>query len=143
MNAEWHVLGRGECRRYVVDRGDAGYVSIVQVQYAELCTAEPGCIRQHGLEHSLQLAGRSADDLEDLRGRGLLLQRLGEVLACLGELAVTRFELLFQLGQGGSPRAGACSPRRSGRTNTAWPLAFCFLARQDHPPRRDQSSARP
>src|SRR5262245_21600836 len=33
MNAKWHVLGRGECGRYVVDRGDTGYVSIIQVQY--------------------------------------------------------------------------------------------------------------
>src|SRR5262249_37260022 len=55
MNAEWHVLGRGERRRYIVDRGNTGYVAIVQVQYTELCTAEPGRIRQHGLEHRLQL----------------------------------------------------------------------------------------
>src|SRR5262249_50553167 len=29
MNAEWHVLGRGERRRYVVDRGNTGYVCII------------------------------------------------------------------------------------------------------------------
>src|SRR5262245_7132720 len=79
MNAEWHVLGRGERGRYVVDRGNTGYVCIVQVQYGELCTTEPGRIRQHGLEHRLQLAGRAADDLQHLRGRRLLLQRFREL----------------------------------------------------------------
>ena len=36
-------------------------------------------VRQHGLEHRLQVAGRSGDDLQHLRRRGLLLQRLGKL----------------------------------------------------------------
>jgi hypothetical protein len=63
MNAEWHVLGRGQCRRYVVDRSDTQYLPVVQVQYAELGTAEPGGISQHGLENRLELARRRANDL--------------------------------------------------------------------------------
>src|SRR5262245_34517594 len=46
MNAEWHVLRRGERGRHIVDRGDAQYVPVLQVQYADLGTAEPSCIRQ-------------------------------------------------------------------------------------------------
>ena len=34
-------------------------------------------VLQHGLEHRLKLARRAGDDLEHLRGRGLLLQRFG------------------------------------------------------------------
>ena len=37
-------------------------------------------------EHRLQLAGRTADDLEHLGGRGLLLQRLGEIVGALAQL---------------------------------------------------------
>ena len=41
--------------------------------------ADAGRVIQHGLEHGLQLAGRTRYDLQHLRGRGLLLQRLGEL----------------------------------------------------------------
>src|SRR5262249_8054771 len=79
MNAEWRVLGRGECRRHVVDRGDTRSVSLIQLQYAELSTAQPGCILQHGFEYRLELAGRARDDTEDLRSRRLLLQSLAQI----------------------------------------------------------------
>src|SRR5262249_54504755 len=42
----------------------------------------------------------TGNDLEHLRGRGLLLQRLGKVLPSLGEFAPAFFELLFQLSAG-------------------------------------------
>ena len=48
---------------------------------------------------SICLSGRTADDLENLGGRRLLLQRLGKVPPRLGELAGALFELLFQLNQ--------------------------------------------
>src|SRR5215471_7729620 len=51
------------------------------------------------IEHQLEIESRTADHLEHLGGRGLLLQRLGKVLARLGELMGARFELLFQLDQ--------------------------------------------
>ena len=41
--------------------------------------ADAYCIRQHGLKHGLQLAGRTADHREHLGGRRLLLQRLGQL----------------------------------------------------------------
>ena len=41
---------------------------------------------QHRLEHRLQLARRAGDDLQHLRGRGLLLQRLGEIVGALAQL---------------------------------------------------------
>src|SRR5262245_52832750 len=49
-------------------------------QYAELGLAEPRRVCQHGLEHRLQLAGRTADDAEHLRSRGLLLKRLAQLV---------------------------------------------------------------
>jgi hypothetical protein len=62
---------------------------LVDLQVAEIGLADAGCVLQHGLEHRLELAGRSADDLEHLGGRGLLLQRLGE-------LAGARLDLVEQ-----------------------------------------------
>src|SRR5262249_16584482 len=84
MNAEWCVLGRGECRRHVVDRGDTRSISIIQLQYAELSTAQPGCILQHGFEYRLELTGRGRDDTQDLRSGCLLLQSPAQIGgACL------------------------------------------------------------
>ena len=48
-------------------------------------------IGQHGLEHGLQLTGRARNRAQHLSGRGLLLQRLGEVLPSLGEFAPVVF----------------------------------------------------
>src|SRR5262249_3671857 len=48
------------------------------MQYAELGLADAGRIFEHRLEHRLQLAGRTADDLKDLGRRSLLLPRLGK-----------------------------------------------------------------
>src|SRR5215467_2040239 len=88
------------------------------MQYAELGLADAGRIFEHRLEHRLQLAGRTADDLKDLGRRGLLLQRLGE--------------LLFQIGVGCAKTVNVSSRLRL-RTKTG--NAFSALrpfARQDH-----------
>ena len=58
-------------------------------RHAELGLADARRVRQHGLEHRLKLAGRARDDLQHLRGRGLLLQ-------CLGEVARARLHLVEQ-----------------------------------------------
>src|SRR5262249_15811744 len=71
---------------------------------AEFRLANSRGVLQHGLEHRLQLAGRAADDLQHLRGRGLLLQ-------CLGEL-------LFQVGVGCAKTVNVSSPLRCLRTKT-------------------------
>src|SRR5262245_50628359 len=70
------------------------------MQYAEHGLADAGRIFEHRLEHRLQLAGRTADDLKDLGRRCLLLPRLGKLartcLKLLLELARVRLELLFR-----------------------------------------------
>ena len=38
------------------------------------------------LEHRLQVARRAGDDLQHLAGRGLLLQRLGQIIGALAQL---------------------------------------------------------
>ena len=67
-------------RRYVVECDVAKCVSIVQAQGAELGVAEPCCVRQHGLEHGLELAGRTGDDAQHLGRGGLLLQRFAQLV---------------------------------------------------------------
>jgi hypothetical protein len=69
----------GKCRRHVVMRHIAKTIAFIEVEHPELGPADAGCARQHCLEHRLQLARRAADDLQDLRGRGLLLQRLAQL----------------------------------------------------------------
>src|SRR5262249_11479604 len=73
----------------------------------------------YGIEHRLQVAGRTRNDAQHLRGRGLLLQRLSE--------------LLFQLSGGLARLADARTRLRSGRTRLAaacW--ALCAFERQGH-----------
>ena len=48
-------------------------ITFAKPQHAELRLADPGRIRQHGVEHRLQLTGRRTDDAENLGGRRLLL----------------------------------------------------------------------
>src|SRR5262245_25741587 len=105
----------------------------MEIKVAELRLANAHCIGQHGLEHRLQLARRTGDYAQHLGGRGLLLERLGEVLPRLGEFTSARFELLFQLDQQIGPVANARSRLRSGRTKLAaacW--ALCSFERQGH-----------
>src|SRR6266568_2824502 len=67
---------RGRC---IVKRNSAKCVCAIEVQRAELGFAQPRCIRQDGLEHRLQVTGQTGDDVQHLRGRRLLLQRLGKL----------------------------------------------------------------
>src|ERR1700730_3810405 len=43
-------------------------------------------IRQHGIEHGLQITGRGADDLEHVGGGGLLLQGFAQLVEQAGVL---------------------------------------------------------
>jgi hypothetical protein len=56
-----------------MQRNRANRSSFGLKQHAELRLADAHRVRQHGLEHRLKLAGRTTDNLENLRGRGLLL----------------------------------------------------------------------
>jgi hypothetical protein len=79
-----------------------------------LSLAQPRSRIDQRFEHCLQIEGRAADDLQYLRGRGLLLQRLGKVLPSLGEFAPVFFELLFQIGMRLTHPADARFHLRSG-----------------------------
>jgi hypothetical protein len=58
------------------DTGDAlSEFAVVAEQRAELGFTDARCVLQHCLEYGLQLAGRAADDLQDLGCRRPLLQR--------------------------------------------------------------------
>src|SRR5215831_10132893 len=70
----------GVCRRNIVERNLAEAVSVIEIQQAELRVAQPRGVRQHSLEYRFKLAGRARDDTEDLRGRGLLLQRFPQLV---------------------------------------------------------------
>src|SRR5215831_1861307 len=100
------------------------------MQYAELGLADAGRIFEHRLEHRLQLAGRTADDLKDLGRRGLLLQRLGE--------------LLFQVGVGCAKAVNVSSRLRCLRTKTGnASSALRPFARQRSPRRHSHWSLFP
>ena len=53
-------------------------IGLGQPQEPELGLADADRILQHGLEHRLEVARRARDDLQHLRGRRLLLQRLAQ-----------------------------------------------------------------
>ena len=79
---------------------------------------------QHRLEYRLQLAGRGADDLEDLSSRGFARARFCELAG-----------QLFYIGfRGGSYRtARACGLWRIAALQRPWALRFwsftaCFVA---------------
>ena len=75
-------LGVGVWR--VVHGHGAESLALAEVERAELRLADARRLLQHRLEHRPQLPRRTADDLQDLRGRRLLLQRLGEPVFQVG-----------------------------------------------------------
>src|SRR5215472_12045088 len=112
--------------------GDAEALAIIDKQVTEFCLTEAARVGQNSLKDGLKVAWRTGDRAEYLRGRRLLLPRLGKVPPHLGELTGARFELLFQLAQQ-KPVANARFRLRSGRTKLAgarWTL--CTFARQGH-----------
>src|SRR6516165_8788648 len=113
--------------------GDAEALAIIDKQVTEFCLTEAARVGQNSLKDGLKVAWRTGDRPEYLRGRRLLLQRLGKVPPHLGELTGARFELLFQLAQRIEPVANARFRVRSGRTKLAgarW--TTCTFARQGH-----------
>src|SRR5262245_65396802 len=56
------------------------HIAVVAVHCAEFGLADADCFLKHGLEYGLQLAWRRTYDAEDFRCRGLLLQRLAQLV---------------------------------------------------------------
>src|SRR5262245_14635681 len=61
-------------------------LAVVAKQRPEFSLADANGILQHGLKHRLKLAWRTADHLENLGRRGLLLQGLGQIIGALAQL---------------------------------------------------------
>ena len=79
-------LHLGKFSRHVVRRHKADSAFLIKIERAEPGLAELRRVSQEALEHRLQVAGRTADDLEHLRGSGLLLQRLAQISGALAQL---------------------------------------------------------
>src|SRR5262249_15676348 len=76
----------GICGRRVVQRNGAKRVSFAEPKCAEFGLTDASGIRQPRLEHRLQFSGRTRDDLQYLRGSGLLLQGLAQLVEEAGVL---------------------------------------------------------
>ena len=61
-------------------RGSAESIAFDKIQDCEFGPAYRDCLVEDRLEHRLQFAGRTGDDLQNLRGRRLLLQGFGEIV---------------------------------------------------------------
>jgi hypothetical protein len=53
---------------------------------AKFGVTDPCRVLQHGLKHRRQVAQRARNDLQDVRRRSLLLQRLPEIIRALTQL---------------------------------------------------------
>jgi hypothetical protein len=62
-----------------VCRHKADSALLIKVERAEIGLTEPRRVSEETAEHRLQVAGRTADDLKDIRGPGLLLKRFAKV----------------------------------------------------------------
>ncbi len=85
-------------RRHVVQRNRAEAAFVVQGHRTKICSADACSVFEHLLENRIQFAGRGTDDLENFRGRGLLLERLAQ-------FGRAQFDLLLQI------RIGFLQPR--------------------------------
>src|SRR5262249_18164924 len=124
MAGRWHPAIRGDLPEKVTLQAE---------DHRIVGVAKASGVFAHRVEYRLDLGRRTGDDTQNLRGRGLLLQRLGKVTPRLGEFTGARFELLFQLDQGIGLVANVRSRLRSGRTKLAaacW--AICAFERQGH-----------
>ncbi len=72
-----HILG--EHGRQSAVSGGAEGIPVISHQYAKGGVAQSHRLFEHRIEHGGEVGGRTVDDLQHLRGRGLLLQRLAEV----------------------------------------------------------------
>jgi hypothetical protein len=83
------------------------------VENAELRAAKLHCLFQHGVEHDVEPAVRVADGVQDVRRRGLVFQRFGE-------LAGAGLQRLLKLGNG-PPETGHVFGMRGHRSISPCP----------------------
>ena len=55
-------------------------IAVVTENHSSCCAAEPDSRIQESVEHGLQIEGRAANDLEHVGSRGLLLERLAQLI---------------------------------------------------------------
>src|SRR5262249_42957607 len=82
------IVGHGQLRARLKYRRRGGRRNVTGDETKEICVAKeqtterslakPGRLLQHSLEHRLQLTRRAANNLEHVRGCGLLLERLAQ-----------------------------------------------------------------
>ena len=77
---------RLKARERVDTRNLAKRTVLIEEKIAELGLAQSRRVLQHRAEDRRELARRATDDLQHLRGRGLLLQRFREIVCALAEL---------------------------------------------------------
>src|ERR1700758_4342136 len=71
-----------------VERDRVKMIPIVAIEHTVRGLAQGRRLSEHRVEHGCEVAGRRIDDLQDLGGRGLLLQRLVTLGFALGKLTL-------------------------------------------------------
>jgi hypothetical protein len=74
-----------ECGWETLRCGEIGTVTIDEPKGSLHGTAESDRSLQHRVEHRREVAWRRIDDLQHLRGRGLLFKRFSKISLTLGE----------------------------------------------------------
>ena len=117
-----------ERRRRIMRRSDTKDLSIAEIHVSERSLANAHRVREYGLEDRLQLPGRRRDDLQHLRGRNLLLQRLGELLLQLGIGCAKAVNLSSRLRcLRTKTRRGSSALRPfASQGHLVWTVAGCF-----------------
>ena len=103
-SAAWSGLIRG-CRQVVgiarretAHRARSEIVAVVYPQTPKSGLAQAHRLFQNGVERGCEIAGRGVDDLEDLGGGGLLLERLVTFRSGFRQLTLQRGYSVFALG---------------------------------------------
>src|SRR5262249_41801075 len=111
--------------RHVVERHRAETVSVIQIEHAELGSADARRALQHGFEYRFEVARRGGNDLQDIGRRSLLLSRLRQFAGKKGDL-------LLQVSNRGAASAHGCwralalRPRRLGVPRCCW-FSACIV----------------
>src|SRR5262245_46616008 len=72
--------------RHVVERHSAKTVSVIQIEHAELGSADACRALQHGFEYRFEVSRRGGNDLQDIGRRSLPLERLTQIIGALAQL---------------------------------------------------------